>query len=333
MKERIMYSTASIIGAGLLALSIAGPASADGFPSEPIRYELHSSAGGSTDAMARLIAPIAAGFLGQKIVVENMNGGGGAKQMRYITHTAKPDGYTIGSTTGSLIGRMNTVLKGQFAVKDFQWVTGLLKDPFVFAVPPDSPAKNLKDFVKMITSHPGKYKIAGFAVGGAQWIAWNIFADGAGFKATDAVWVPYSSMGPAAVATVGHHADMTVNFVGRTLQHVRAGNLRYLAIMSDERSPSIPDVPTIHEAGYPKVDSTFVQFRGIVAPKGVPADRIAKINDAFIKTMKSERIVEWLKKTGKTPMDYGPEKFTKFAEHMNEVTAHYVKGLGGKKKK
>ena len=94
----------------------------------------------------------------------------------------------------------------------------------------------------------------------------------------------------------------------------------------------LPDVPTIHEAGYPKVDSTFVQFRGIVAPKGTPADRLAKINDAFIKTMKTERIVKWLNKTGKTPMNYGPEKFTKFAEHMDEVTAHYVKDLGGKKK-
>ena len=332
MKQRTLYSAVSMIGAGLLALSMAGPASADDFPSKPIHYVLHSSAGGSTDTMARLIAPIAAEFLGQKIIVENMKGGGGAKQMQYLTHTAKPDGYTIGSTTGSLVGRMNTVLKGQFSVKDFIWVTGLLKDPFVFAVPTDSPAKNLKDFVKMVTSHPGKYKIAGFAVGGAQWIAWNIFADGVGFKATDAVWVPYSSMGPAAIATVGHHADMTVNFVGRTLQHVRAGNLRYLAIMSDERSSAIPDAPTIHEAGYPKVDSTFVQFRGIVAPKGTPADRLAKINDAFIKTMKTERIVKWLNKTGKTPMNYGPEKFTKFAEHMDEVTAHYVKDLGGKKK-
>ncbi|MEL0107763.1 MAG: tripartite tricarboxylate transporter substrate binding protein [Rhodospirillaceae bacterium] len=327
MKSRTKVVVASVMGIGGLAVMTAGEALADKFPTKPIRYVLHSSAGGGTDRMARLLAPIAAKHLGQKVIVQNMKGGGGAKQMGYLTKGAKADGYTIGSTTGSLIGRMNTVFKGRFGVKDFTWVTGLLQDPFVFAVPTDSPAKDLKSFVKMINSNPGKHKIAGFAVGGAQWIAWNIFANGVGFKPTNAVWVPYTSMGPAAVATVGKHADMTVNFVGVTLQHARAKNLRYLAIMSTSPSPAIPKVPTIHQAGYPKVDSTFVQFRGLVAPKGVPADRLAKVNAAFIKAMKSERVTKWLNKTGKTLMNYGPKRFTKFAHHVNKVTAQYVKDL------
>jgi tripartite-type tricarboxylate transporter receptor subunit TctC len=327
MKIRTKSFVISILGAGGLAFLAAGTVSADDFPSKPIQYVLHASAGGGTDTMARLLAPIVSGYLGQKVVVRNMKGGGGAKQMSHITKTAKPDGYTIGSTTGSLIGRMNTVLKGKFAVKDFIWVTGMLSDPFVFAVPADSSAKDLKGLVKMVTSKPGKYKIASYSVGGAQWIAWNIFANGAGFKATDAVWIPYGNVGKAAVATVGGHADFTVNFVGKTLQHVRGGKLRYISLMAPQRSAAIPDVPTISEAGYPKIDSTFVQFRGIVAPLKTPADRIQKINAAFIKAMKTERIKKWLKRGGKSAMNYGPKEFTKFAVHMDKVTAQYVKGL------
>ena len=333
MRIRTKSFITSILGVSGLALLAAGPASADNFPSKPIQYVLHSSAGGGTDTMARLLAPIVSKYLGQKVVVRNMKGGGGAKQMTHITRGAKPDGYTIGSTTGSLIGRMNTVLKGQFAIKDFTWVTGMLTDPFLFAVPADSPAKDLKGLVKMIKSNPGKYKIASFSVGGAQWIAWNIFAGGAGLKTTDAVWIPYGNVGKAAVATVGGHADITVNFVGKTLQHVRGGKLRYIALMAPQRSEAIPDVPTINEAGYPKIDSSFVQFRGIVAPLKTPADRVNKINAAFIKAMKTERIKKWLKRGGKSSMNFGPKKFTKFIKHVNKVTAHYVKDLDKKKKK
>ena len=331
MKKFTTSFAISILGVSGLALLAAGPASADNFPSKPIQYVLHASAGGGTDAMARLLAPIVSGYLGQKVVVRNMKGGGGAKQMSHMTKSAKPDGYTIGSTTGSLIGRMNTVLKGKFAVKDFIWVTGMLSDPFVFAVPADSSAKNLKGLVKMITSNPGKYKVASFAIGGAQWIAWNIFASGAGFKSTDAVWIPCGNVGKAAGATVGGHADLTVNFVGKTLQHVRGGKLRYISLMAPQRSEAIPDVPTINQAGYPKIDSTFVQFRGIVAPLKTPADRVKKINAAFIKAMKTDRIKTWLKRGGKSAMNFGPKKFTKFAVHMNKVTAHYVKDLAKKK--
>jgi tripartite-type tricarboxylate transporter receptor subunit TctC len=329
MKKQTTSFVISILGAGGLAFLAAGTVSADEFPSKPIHYVLHAGAGGGTDTMARLLAPMVSEYLGQKVVVRNMKGGGGAKQMGYITK-AKPDGYIIGSTTGSLIGRMNTVLKGKFAVEDFKWVAGMLTDPFVFAVHKDNPSKNLKDLVKMVTSNPAKHKIASYVVGGAQWIAWNIFANGAGFKPTDAVWIPYDNMGSASVATVGGHAGTTVNFVGKTLQHVRAGNLRYLALMAPQRSAAIPDVPTVNEAGYPNVDSNFQQFRGLVAPKGTPDDRVKKIADAFIKAMKTDRIKKWLKRTGKSSMNYGPKKFTEFATNINNVTAKYVKGLGKK---
>ena len=332
MNIRTKSLAISILGAGGLALMATGPSSADNFPSKPIQYVLHAGAGGGTDTMARMLAPMVSEYLGQKVVVRNMKGGGGAKQMTHITRGVKPDGYTIGSTTGSLIGRMNTVLKGKFAVEDFKWVTGMLTDPFVFVVHKDAPAKDLKGLVRMITSDPGKYKIASYVVGGAQWIAWNIFANGAGFNPTDAIWIPYNNVGKAAVATVGGHADISVNFVGKTLQHVRAGNLRYIALMAPQRSPAIPDVPTINGAGYPKVDSAFQQFRGLVAPKGTPDDRIKKISDAFIKAMKTDRIKKWLKRTGKSSMNYGPKEFTKFATHVNKVTAKYVKGLGKTKK-
>ena len=332
MKKFTTASVISILGVSGLAFLAAGPASADNFPSKTIHYVLHSSAGGGTDTMARLLAPIVSGYLGQKVVVRNMKGGGGAKQMTYMTRGgAKADGYTIGSTTGSLIGRMNTVLKGQFAVKDFTWVTGMLTDPFLFAVHADSPAKDLKGLVKMIKSKPGKYKIASFAVGGAQWIAWNIFAGGAGLKPTDTIWIPYGNVGKAAVATAGGHADFTVNFVGKTLQHVRGGKLRFIALMAPQRSAAIPDVPTINQAGYPKIDSSFMQFRGIVAPLKTPTDRINKINAAFIKAMKTKRIKKWLKRGGKSAMNFGPKKFTEFAKNVNKVTAFYVKDLGKKK--
>jgi tripartite-type tricarboxylate transporter receptor subunit TctC len=333
MKERILFFTASIVGAGLLAVSTAGHASADSFPSKPILYALHAGAGGATDTMARIIAPEVEKAIGQKIVVENKKGAGGAVQMTYLTKTAKPDGYVVGATTGSLIGRMNTVLKGRFKVDDFEWTSGLLTDAFVFGVPASSKAKTLKDMIETIKSKPGTVKIAGFAVGGAQWVGWNIFADGAGFKATDAIWIPYDNMGEAATATVGKHAELTVNFAGITLDHIRAGNMRLLAVMSETRADPVPDVPTVAEAGYPKVDTGYVQFRGIVMPKGTPAAIQNKINAAFQTALKSKSVVKWMKNSALSPMGYGPEKFLKFAKNYDKNTAKWVTGLQAKKKK
>ncbi|MEQ8193777.1 MAG: tripartite tricarboxylate transporter substrate binding protein [Rhodospirillales bacterium] len=332
MNKRTSLFVASIVGIGGLAIAAAGQAAADTFPSKPIHYVLHAGAGGGTDTMARTIAPEVEKILGQKVVVENRKGGGGAIQMTYVTK-AKPDGYIIGSTTGSLIGRMNTVLKSRFKIDDFEWTSGLLTDAFVFGVPAGSKAKTLKDMIKTIKSKPGTIKIAGFAVGGAQWVGWNIFSEGVGINANDAIWVPYDNMGQAATATVGKHADLTVNFVGQTLDHKRAGNIRLLAIMSDKRAATISDVPTVHEAGFPKVDVDYVQFRGIVMPKGTPAAIQDKINDAFQKALKSKSVVKWMKNSSLEPMGYGPARFRKFADKYDKTTARWVSGLQSTKKK
>ncbi len=271
--------TARSILAALIVSAImpASPSWAQAaYPEQPIRYLLHVSPGGATDVMARKLAVGLEKILGKPVIVENKAGGRGAQQMVELTRS-KPDGYTIGAVTSSHIGAFNQTLK-QFNVDSVEWITDLVEEPYLFVVPKDSPIKSMKDMADAIRMKPG-FVVAGFVRGSGSHFAWEMYAKAADLPKANINWVPYDSVGDAVTAVLGQHGQATIAYLDLVKDHVEAGNLRVIGVMTDRRMAQLPDVPTLREQGY-DVDTSWQQFRGIIGPKGMPDAIKAKLASA-----------------------------------------------------
>ncbi len=317
-----------VVGAFLAILAgvfIAGPVQAqDKFPDRPITIITHTSAGSPTDLMARHLGKAAETFLGQPVVVENKPGGGGAMQVAALL-SAPADGYTLAAVTPTQIGAWESKLKGKFSVDQFCWIARAQIDPYILVVQADSPWKTLKEFVEYAKQNPNKLRVGGYgSVGSGHNVAFNILAKSAGIQA---VWMPYEGTNAAVTALLGGHIDAANSNPGQVAQHVEAGKLRILGVMSDERLKSLPNVPTYAEAGYP-VDAEWAQFRGIFGRKEIPAPVQEKLCDAFLKAIKSDAFQDYLKKTDQEDGSMDIKAFTAFINAQRGLTVRWYKELG-----
>jgi tripartite-type tricarboxylate transporter receptor subunit TctC len=295
------------------------------YPDQQIRYVLHVKPGGATDVLARKLAAGMRKEIGQTVVVENRPGGKSALQMAALTK-AKPDGYTIGSVTASHIGAFNKTLK-RYDIDSIDWVARIVIDPYLIAIRADSPIKSLKELVKFVKQNPGELKVAGFYDGSGGHIAWEIFAKIAGIKRKDIKWIPYKSVKQAVVAVLGGHSDVTVSYVGLTREYVTTGKLRILGIMADKAPELMPDIPTYKEAGF-DVDTGWQQFRGIIAPKGMDADKKARLAKIIEKVMEQPDFKEYLSNAQLNYGFMGPDEFNEFVQKQNVITKNWLKALG-----
>lgn len=306
----------------LASIFMASGACAASFPTHKITYVLHVSPGGATDVLARLIAKPMSKELGVPIIVQNRPGGGGAVEMNILTHS-KPDGYTIGSVTASHIGRFHTTLT-QYNVHSISWIARLVVDPFLIVVPENSPFHTLGDLVKYAKAHPNKLSIGSYGgVGSASNIVWEMLADK---EKITGEWVPYKSVSSAVTAALGHHIDAAIAYTDLVKEYVKAHKLRALGVLNKTRVFALPNVPTFAEAGYP-IDSSWEQFRGIIAPPGMP-DNIKKVlADAALKALKTKTLQSYMSKNDLVDGAMNSVEFTKYAEHRNKVTVMWLKKL------
>lgn len=294
------------------------------FPKQNITILVHTSAGGPTDLMAREIAKAAGPILGQNIIVENKPGGSGATQMAALS-TAKPDGYTLATLTPSQIGAWNGNLKGQFSLNSFTYVQGVQVDPYIMVVHADSPYQTLQDLLDDMKANPGKITVGGYgAIGSGHNIAFNLLAESAG---VDAAWTAYESTGDAVTALLGKHIVAANSNPGQVSQYVKAGQLRVLAVMSEERLASMPDVPTYKEAGY-DVDTSWAQFRGLFAPAGVPENVLNVLNDAFAQAMETEEFKTYMENAEMEDGNMNNEQFTQYVEKQDKLSIEWMEKLG-----
>lgn len=311
-----------------LAATIASApvsALAQQYPSEPVRYVLHVSPGGATDVMARRLSAELEKALGQPFVVENMPGGRGAAQLAELA-AAKPDGYTLGSVTSTHIGAMNQTLK-QYNVDSFDWIARLATEPYLVVVPADSPIKSMKDLVDQATAEPGSLIMAGFVRGSGGHFAWEIMAKAAGLPSENVRWVPYDSVGDAVTATLGKHAGAAIAYVDLVKGHVESGTLRVIGIMSQERVPQFPDVPTLKEQGY-AADTSWQQMRGIIAPKGMPEDVKATLAAAVEAALQTPEMKTYYEESSLLNAFMGPADFTAQAKKEDATTKALMQELG-----
>jgi tripartite-type tricarboxylate transporter receptor subunit TctC len=296
---------------GALALALMawpGDLSAQTFPERPIHLVVPAAPGGPTDVPARLLSQFLPEKLGQPAVVENRAGAGGAIGARFVAG-ATPDGYTllVGNTSVLAVWPSVSSSAGYDPAKNFAPVAKLTESIQVVVVPASSPFRSLREMVGFAKQHPGKLNIAHTGTGGLPHMTVELFKARAGI---DVVGVPYKSGGESLTAVLAGQVDGTIETMTILLPHIRDGKLRALAVTSRARSPFMPDLPTMAEAGVPDYEVTA--FNGVAAPAGTPPEIVAKLNAAINEGMQAPEIQERLTKLGAIAPKNSPDEFAAF---------------------
>jgi tripartite-type tricarboxylate transporter receptor subunit TctC len=276
-----------------MAAGING-ALADDYPARTVMIIVPFAAGGPADVTARIVADIFTRHLGQKFVVENAVGAGGTVGTLRAAR-ATPDGYTI------LSGHMGTnALASAFypnlgydPQKDFQAIGLSAEFPEMLVVRKDFPANNMKEFIAYAKANQSKLNVGHAGLGSVSYIGCLLLHAAIGIKPT---MIPFTGTGPVLNAMLGGEIDYECDPVLGTLAHVRAGNLKALAIAAKKRSPMLPDVPTSYEQGLPEFDCA--PFYGVFAPSGTPKPVIDKLVDALNKGLSEESVQKRLTELG-----------------------------------
>jgi putative tricarboxylic transport membrane protein len=255
----------------LVVVALAAPLSAQTFkPTKPIEAVVHTGPGGGSDIFARAIAELMEKdkLLPQRLQVVNKSGGNSATAMAYLTEK-KGDTHTIGFFTGVWVTNPLTTTEAKVTVKDLTPIARLVLEPAVVAVKADSPYKNMKDLIEAAKKKPGQLKQSGGSVTGRDNLVRLVIQKATGTKW---VYVSFPSGGERISNLLGGHVDLMVIEPQEAGEHIKAGNMRVIAALTEKRLASFPDVPTLKEQG---IDVPVIpQARGVLAPPGVPKDVI-----------------------------------------------------------
>ncbi|WP_230626280.1 Bug family tripartite tricarboxylate transporter substrate binding protein [Cupriavidus necator] len=294
-------------GRAVLALAIAACAfgvRAESFPSKPVRMIVAFPAGGGTDIVARLIAERLTNLWGQQVIVDNRGGAGGVIGTEMAAR-ATPDGYTIFlATLGNLSINPHLYAMNVDPLKDFAPISNVVQVNFVLVANPGLPAKNVKELIALARNKPDQITFSSSGVGGAPHLAGELFNDMAGVKLAH---IPYKGSGPSFNDLLGKQVSVTFDSLVQALPYVKAGKLHALGVLAARRSPLLPDVPTLSEAGVPGYD--FANWFGLVAPDGTPPERIRKLSADVHQVLDQPAVRKQLASMGAVPAATTPEQF------------------------
>jgi tripartite-type tricarboxylate transporter receptor subunit TctC len=322
-----------VLSAGLAcAASIALPTAAQGnWPTRPVKIVVPFPAAGTTDILARAIAPELAKAFGQQFIVDNRAGAGGNVGTEIVAHSP-PDGYTLLMGTVGTHG-INRALYSKLPydpIKDFAPITMVAGVPNVMVVPAEKSRSlgilTVADFIRYAKAHPGQLNMASSGNGTSIHLSGELFKSMTGIYM---VHFPYRGSGPALLDLMSGTMDVMFDNLPSSLPQIKAGRLRALAVTSRQRSSALPDVPTIEEAaGLKGFDAT--SWFGLLAPAGTPTDIVNRIQQEVAKSFSSPVIKEKLVSQGAIPSGNTPAEFAKHiaAEHVK--WAKVVKESGAK---
>ena len=301
MIVRMIFIVFFIVGA------MAAPLGAQTYPNKPVRLVLPFPPGGATDILGRIVGQALAERLGQPVVPENRPGSGSNIGIEIVAK-AKPDGYTLLLAATPLAISPSLYKKLNFdTIKDLAPISLVGQIPNIFVVRPALPVKTLKEFVAYAKAHPGKVNYGSSGIGAPPHLAGELLKS---LAKIDIVHVPYKGANQAMIGLMSGEVDMVVIGTPAALPQIQADKVRALAVLHDERLPSLPNVPTAKEAG---IDHYVVtSWYGILAPAGTPRDIISRLNAEWVKIAALPDIKEKMEKAGVDPLSTTPEKFSEF---------------------
>ncbi len=310
----------------LLALAFAVPALAQQYPTRPIRFIVPFSPGGSTDTLARTLGQKLSEAFGEQVVVDNRAGGNGNIGTELVAR-ATPDGHTI------LLGYIANlaIIPSLYAklpfdpVQDFAPVTQLASSPNVLTAHPSVQARNLKELIALAGTKPGQVSFASTGVASVGHLTGELLNTLAGVRMTH---VPYKGGGQAVIDILGGHVNVMFSGFSAAMPHIKAGKLRALAVTGAQRSPALPEAPTIAEQGFPKFEATA--WYGVLAPAGTPRPVVTRLHGATVKALQLPDVKERLGNVGFELVGSTPEQFGAYIKSEIIKWAKVVKASGAK---
>lgn len=286
------------------AWSAAGAAQQESYPQRPVRFVVPFAPGGTTDIIARIVGSALSEELGQQFIVDN-RGGAGSSIGTAIAARAQPDGYTIILNNNGLAINETLYEKLPYnAQRDLAPVSLVGETPNALIVNNALPVNTVKEFVALARTSQGKLAYASAGTGSSTHLSVALFESIAGFKA---VHVPYKSGAPALNDTISGQVKFMLATLPSAHGHIVSGRVRVLGVSGKERSPSLPDVPTIAQSGYPEF--VYTSWYGILVPAGTPNAIVRRLNEATVKLVGMPVVADRLKKQGLEPRTTTPEAF------------------------
>jgi tripartite-type tricarboxylate transporter receptor subunit TctC len=306
------------------ALSLApAAATAQGYPARPVRIVVPFSPGGAADTPARILGPRMTEALGQQMLIDNRPGAGSTIGTELVAKSA-PDGYTLllisntHAINASLYKKLN-----YDPIVDFAPVLQFATSPNILVVHPSLPVKSVKELVALAKSKPGQIDYASSGNGSSQHLFTALFTTLAGIEMNH---VPYKGSGQARADLISGQISVSIPGIASVIQHVKSGRLRALGVTSAKRSPQLPEVPSIAEAGVKGYDAD--QWLGFLAPAKTSTDAIARLNEAAQRVLKQPELQKALENVGAQADYLGPKEFGELVKSEMPKWAKVVKATG-----
>lgn len=311
---------AASLGAALIPAALA----AEAFPNKPITLVVPFVAGGTTDILARIVGQSLGEELGQPVIIDNRAGAGGNIGGQFAAR-APADGYTLFmGTVGTHAINEWLYKKMPFnPTKDFAPLTRVANVPNLLVANPAQPFKNVKELISYAQAHPGQVNFGSSGSGSSIHLSGELFKM---MAKVDMIHIPYKGSAPAVTDLLGNQIAIMFDNMPSAIQHVRSGKLRPLAVTTAKRSPELPDVPTVAEAGVPGYEAT--SWFGLFAPTKTPADVQAKLHAAIIKVLQKPDVIKKIGDQGGEVVTESQAAFGKFIAAENEKWKQVVKNSG-----
>jgi tripartite-type tricarboxylate transporter receptor subunit TctC len=322
----LLRTTGSLL-LGIMHAGLFAPnASAQAYPARPIRLIVPFSPGGAADVPGRIITQRLSESLGQQVLVDNRPGAGSAIGAEAAAK-ALPDGYTLFliSNTHFVTAALHKKLAYD-PMNDYTPITQVTSAPNVLVVHPSLPVRTVKDLIALAKARPGQIDYASSGQGSTQHLTGALFCTMAGIQMTH---IPYRGSGPVTADLLGGQVMVAFPGIAGMLPHIAAGKLRALAVTGDKRSPQLPTVPTVAEAGLKGYE--MVAWFGLTGPKGLPRDIQTKLHAATLRVVKDADLQKSLAAVGQeVAWQETPERFHEFLKVESEKWAKVVRDSGAR---
>lgn len=306
-----------------ITLACAHVAAAQGYPAKAVRVVVGFAPGGGADILARMISPKLSEMLGQPIVIDNRPGAAGNISVEHVVKSS-PDGYTLlmGFPGLATYPSLYTQLAYD-PLKDLAPVSLVGTVPNLLVAHPSVPANSVRELIALAKKRPGQLNYASSGKGTSLHLAAELFKALAGI---DIVHIAYKGGAPAVADLMGGHVELMFDVLPSSMPHVRSGKLKALGITSEQRSPLLPNLPTIGEDGVPGYQA--ITWNGILAPAGTPNDIVGKLNAAIGRVLRTQEMKERFAGAGTDPVSNTPEQFAAFLRAETGKWATVIRSAG-----